>query len=217
MSKSFSASRGTQERILMRTLPASQSRFQNIYLFHDRGGSPDGAVLNLEAILQHAFYDVKFWRPDFPHRDLGVKAEESLDYAILQYRKEIIPNSLIVGIGLGGLIAAKLQELSPHLNLSVITLMSPMHAGVVSLEEKNKQRIAFYSKEDPEALYHSDWPFAETFDLPMLRYHEINNCKYAICYLIVTYIQGKGLTEAVNNLFPPNKDFVTEPLNLAKI
>jgi pimeloyl-ACP methyl ester carboxylesterase len=192
----------------MTKLPPTAARFANVYLFHGKGGSPDGSVLSLEAILQHAYYDIRFERPLLPHTDPEVKAEASLDWAVLQYRKQIVPNSLIIGISLGGLIAARLQELSPQLNLSVIPLMSPTWADNVRVEEKWAKRVAFYSSEDKQIEGRTNWPaYAQAFDLPMLRYHDVKVCKFAICYLISRYIAGPcDMAYEVNHLFPTDAE-----------
>ena len=200
----------------MTKLPPSKSRFANVYLFHGKGGSPDGSVLNLEALLQHAYYDVRFQRPRLPHSDPDVTAEASLDWAVIQYRKDIVPNSLIVGISLGGLIAARLQELSPQLNLSVIALMSPTNADDVYLEENNPQRLAMYSSLDVKIPSAGSWPgFAQTFDLPMLRYHDTDLCKFAVCYLISRYIEGKDMRYEVSHLFPTGAELLNPSITPA--
>lgn len=193
----------------MTKLPPTKSRFANVYLFHGKGGSPNGSVLNLEAVLQHAYYDTKFIRPQLLHSDENVSAEDSLDHLVLQYRKEMQPNSLVIGISLGGLLAARLQELSPQLNLDVVALMSPTWADTVRVEEKNDKRLALYSSEDKLIEGRANWPaYAESYDLPMLRYHDTNLCKFAVCYLIAQYIQGKDVAYEVNNLFPTDEELL---------
>ncbi len=204
-----------------KALPPNPTRFANVYLFHGKGGSPDGAVLNLEAILQHAYYDVRFKRPCLPHRMPDVTAEESLDYVVLQYRNTMLPNSLIVGIGLGGLLAVRLQELSPHLDLSVfainaptsenevkISSIHPLFAAAPNLLQSNL--VALYSSLDKEIKGRVNWsdftPWA--FDMPMLRYHDTDLCKYAVCYLISRFMQGRDMTTEVNNLFPTDAELL---------
>lgn len=200
----------------MTKLPPTKSRFANVYLFHGKGGSPNGSVLNLEAVLQHAYYDSRFVRPLLPHTDPDVKAEASLDWAFLQFRKEVLPGSLIIGISLGGLIAARLQELAPQLNLSVIALMSPTSCDGVKVEEKSEQRLALYSTEDKLIEGRTNWPaYARAFDLPMLRYHDTNLCKYAVCYLISQYIQGKDMAYEINNLWPTDQELLNPGITLA--
>jgi hypothetical protein len=159
---------------------------------------------------------MKFHRPLLPHADTDVKAASSLDWAVLQYRKEILPNSLIVGIGLGGLIATRLQELSPHLDLSVVALAAPTSEDDVAVSMQHPffpalaiccqqtNLVSMYSSADDETKGRDNWkdftPWS--FDMPMLQYHDINLCKYAVCYLISRYIQGRNMAEEVPNLFP---------------
>lgn len=191
-------------------LPLSKTKFPRVYLFHGQCGSPNGTVLEIEAVLQSAYYGTKFERPLLPHARPEVTAGQSLDWAVLQYRKEIVPDSLIVGVSMGGLIAARLQELSPNLNLSVITLMAPTWMDDVKLEEKLENRIALYSSLDKSLVGNRDnWTsYARAFDMPMLAHHDLDLCKYATCYLISCFMQGKDMTKEVNQLFPSDEDIL---------
>ncbi len=178
------------------------TRFKNIYFFHDKGESPDGVVLGLETILKHG-YHVHFERPVLPHADKDVAAELSLDWAFLQFSRDVVPGSLIVGVSLGGLIAARLQEIRPDLNLHVIALAAPTRQDEVYLEDKLDQRVAIYSSQDPQLAGRCDWDKFTylNLDQPMLRYHEIKHCKYAVSYLISCYLRDMDMKAETEHLF----------------
>src|SRR5690349_12998248 len=99
-----------------------KTKFSTIYLLHGKGGSPSGSVLQLEQELLPALPDVEFERMLMPHADPAVPAEESVEYL-----REAKPQkgALIIGISLGGLVAAKLQEESRE-DLDVICISSPV-------------------------------------------------------------------------------------------
>jgi pimeloyl-ACP methyl ester carboxylesterase len=59
---------------------------------------------------------------------------------------QIPHGALLVGISLGGLVAAKLQELGRN-DLKVVAISSPTWADNVVLEAQQEQRLAFYSSQ----------------------------------------------------------------------
>jgi predicted esterase YcpF (UPF0227 family) len=86
-------------------------KFENIYLLHGKGGSPEGSVKQLEAELRR-YYPVStfgelFRRPKLMHSNPDALAEDSLADLVA---RNIPKNAALIGISLGGLIAAKLQE-----------------------------------------------------------------------------------------------------------
>jgi hypothetical protein len=68
-----------------------------------------------------------------------------------------------VGISLGGLVAAKLQETGRD-DLQVLAISSPTWADGVALETKGNRRIAFYSSADQVIAERvSEWPKLASF------------------------------------------------------
>ena len=121
--------------------------FDNILLLHGKGGSPEGSVKDIEALLRDHYPQKpasSFQRPGLLHADGEILAEQSL--AELQTR-DIPKNAVVIGVSLGGLLAAKLQEQSRQ-DLRVICLNSPTWADAVQLERRMPERIAFYSSDD---------------------------------------------------------------------
>src|ERR1700733_1727748 len=79
-----------------------------VYLLHGKGGSPNGTVKKLQAVLEQHWPGLEFVRPALPHSDLGVPAQASVEYLL---QMQIPYGSLVIGVSLGGLVAAKLQEI----------------------------------------------------------------------------------------------------------
>src|SRR5260370_39900775 len=82
-------------------------KFDSIYLLHGKGGSPNGSVRLLEDALRPLLDGAQFLRPSLPHSDYHRPAEDSVDFL---HQMQIAPRALVVGISLGGLVAAKGQE-----------------------------------------------------------------------------------------------------------
>ena len=121
--------------------------FDHILLLHGKGGSPEGSVKDIEALLRDHYRQrpaSSFQRPALLHADGEILAEQSL--AELQTR-DIPKNAVVIGVSLGGLLAAKLQEQNRQ-DLRVLCLNSPTWADAVQLERRMPERIAFYSSDD---------------------------------------------------------------------
>lgn len=162
-------------------------RFAAVYLLHGKGGWPGGSVLQLEGLLRNSFPEICYVRPSLPHgRENGEqRAERSVDFL---RKLAIEPGALLVGISLGGLVAAKLQE-SGRGDLHVICVSSPTWADGVSLETRVPHRLSFYSSRDEViAGRTSRWPdLAEARDLPWLT-HDTDAHKEDLARLIVAYM-----------------------------
>lgn len=116
-----------------------------VYLLHGKGGSPDGTVKKLQTVLEQHWPGLDFIRPELPHHDPNVLAEASVRDLL---RLQIPQGSLLLGISLGGLVAARLQE-GGRPDLSVIAISSPTRADGVTLEKRAARRLAFHSSRDP--------------------------------------------------------------------
>lgn len=115
-----------------------------VWLLHGKGGSPAGTVSKIETALELHWPGLEFIRPLLPHHDPSVRAEESVAFLLQQ---EIPHNALMVGVSLGGLVAARLQELGRE-DLQVMALSSPTWADGIALRAKASRRMAFYSSQD---------------------------------------------------------------------
>jgi len=108
------------------------SRFRTVFLLHGKGGWPGGSVLQLQELLQASFPEPRYVRPSLPHgrEQDEQRAEASVDFL---RQLQIDPGALVVGISLGGLVAAKLQETRRD-DLHVICISSPTRADGVELQ-----------------------------------------------------------------------------------
>ena len=159
-----------------------------VYLLHGKGGSPRGTVMKIESILSQHWTGLEFHRPTMPHSDPSVLAEESVEFL---HSQEIPQNALLLGISLGGLVAAKLQEVGRP-DLQVIAISSPTWADAVQLETKQDRRLAFYSSKDTVIAGRvDDWPTLAGFsrDLVWLSHDTDKHLKY-ISSLFDWYLEG---------------------------
>lgn len=173
--------------------------FPAVYLLHGKGGSPDGSVAALEPLLCRSFPDLIYCRPCLPHgREKGeLPAEESVTFL---HDLSIPKEALVVGISMGGLVAAKLQE-SGRDDLHVVCISSPTWADAVNLEQHRERRLALYSSRDEViAGRTSRWPeLAAAFDLPWLT-HDTDAHKQPLAHLITAYVRGLDLVQEIEAL-----------------
>jgi pimeloyl-ACP methyl ester carboxylesterase len=165
--------------------------FATIFLLHGKGGSPEGSVKQLQGDLQrfcpeHTGGEL-FQRPKLLHSSPDVPAEDSLaDLAA----RNLPRNAAVIGVSLGGLVAAKLQELGRD-DLHVICISSPTWADGVRLEKRMPNRVAFYSSNDEViAGRTANWrQLAEAFDLPWLT-HDTDRHKQQLAQLAFGFLNG---------------------------
>lgn len=131
-----------------------------IYLLHGKGGSPSGTVKKIEGVLERHWPGLEFFRPLLPHSDPEVRAQDSVEYLL---GVGIPKGALLLGISLGGTVAAKLQEAGRG-DLKVIAISSPSYADGVVLGRHAENRLAFYSSQDDViASRVSEWPSLASF------------------------------------------------------
>lgn len=163
-----------------------------VYLLHGKGGSPQGSVSKLEPLLRAAHPEFLYQRLLLPHHDPHVLAEASVDY-LRQFNP--VRESRVIGISLGGLVAAKLQE-QFRPDLAVACISSPTWADGVRLEQRPPNRIAIYSsRDDVIAGRTAEWPqLAEAYDMAWLS-HDTDAHRERICKLLNRWLEGKSLAE----------------------
>lgn len=170
-------------------------QFTKIILLHGKGGSPVGSVSQLEKELRQYpagnIPDELFERPKLLHSDPNVPAEESLaDLAA----RNLPENAALIGVSLGGLVAAKLQEQGRE-DLSLVCISSPTWADGIRLERRVPNRLALYSSNDLViAGRTSEWPqLAQAFDLPWLT-HDTDQHKRPLAKLVFAFLNGKEIS-----------------------
>src|SRR3974390_3495633 len=133
----------------------SHTRFSTVYLLHGLGGSPGGSALQLQTELATHCKDQSYIRPFLPHADSSVAPSVSVNHL---RALELHESALVVGISMGGLVAAKLQE-SGRPDLHVICISSPVWAVDVELHRGMEHRVALYSSMDQVIAGRTEkWP-----------------------------------------------------------
>jgi predicted esterase YcpF (UPF0227 family) len=168
--------------------------FPAIFLLHGKGGSPNGSVSQLEAELRVCEPDQNYVRPLMPHSDPA----EMPSISVGHLRSLGVPEgTLIIGISLGGLVAAKLQEMERP-DLHVVCISSPTHADDVELIKRMEHRVALYSSADEVIAGRTErWPqLAEAHDLRWLD-HDTDKHKRALVRILCAYVKRLAVSQAV--------------------
>jgi predicted esterase YcpF (UPF0227 family) len=171
-----------------------EMQFPAIYLLHGLGGSPSGSVSQLEAEMRVCEPEQKYVRPLMPHTDPKGPTWAS----VLHLRNIGVPTgSLIIGVSLGGLVAAKLQELERP-DLHVVCISSPTYAEDTELTMKMGHRVALYSSADEVIAGRTEkWPeLAEAYDLLWLD-HDTDKHKTPLGRILCAYVQGLDVSQEV--------------------
>ncbi len=175
-----------------------ESRFKGHYLLHDRGTPADVQKLaSIMADKTKISYE-QFKQPQPPY-EFVESSPASVSYKWLRtyFLPDTLLHSVIFGFGLGGLLAAKLQEEFPARDISVVAINAPISECEFTLEGKGKNRVALYS-----SLYvNADWSkhAAQAYDVPWLQ-HGLTNTKYGLAYLMMAYMQHESIADEVSAL-----------------
>lgn len=159
-----------------------------VYLLHGKGGSPGGSVLRMKGVLARHWPDLKFQRPLLPHSDPQAPAQCSVDFL----RTVDIPRqALVIGISLGGIVAAGFQE-QARPDLQVISISAPTWTVGLRLERWLENRVAIYSSRDPVIGGRTaDWPkLAQAYEFAWLGHDTDPHLKYLV-RLIDWYLEGR--------------------------
>ena len=179
------------------------NRFSQITLIHGNPAHGDAApdtVQALEAALKSAHPMVQYARPLFPS---GLTAEGALEWFERYYLYRVPPNSLLVGVDRGGLIACAVQAAVPGLGLSVVAINAPTEEDKLAVEPYSLQtRLALYSSAYAPNKGRCDWKTitSAAYDLPWLA----SGCKnfYPLAYLISAFSRAADMDKEVAMLFP---------------
>lgn len=172
--------------------------FSTVYLLHGTGGSPNGSVLQLETELRKCAPHQTYVRPLMPHSDPTVAPSVSVSHL----HDLVIPNSaLMIGISLGGLVAAKLQE-SGRPDLHVLCINSSTWAGDVELEQRMNHRVSLYCSGDEVIGGRTEkWPqLAAAYDLPWLTGHDTDSHKHELASILSDYLETGRAAFATDGL-----------------
>ncbi|MBZ5660037.1 MAG: hypothetical protein LAO08_06480 [Acidobacteriia bacterium] len=182
-------------------MDSSPSRFKALIFLNSRDTTFQAHALR--DLIEPHFPDLKVYESLVPGKD-----REQLIHYLLPF---LMPNSLVVGIGLDGTIACYLQQEFPAANLSVIAINSPtsdtyttvgMERSMVLKPHHN--RVALYSRLYEPIRGRNDWRQLTDHDLEVSwLQHGIfsesgaNLSKYAVAYYVTAYLQSSNLEPAV--------------------
>jgi hypothetical protein len=157
-----------------------------IHIFHDRGQGPEDLEqfrLLLKRSIPQTDYDI----PHLPHLNTGIKAEDS--FKLIAQRNHFPSGTVVIGFGLGGLLAAKLQETQ---DLTVIAIASPTQWDGVRLKTMSRHRLAIYSSHDEHIMPFTNWAdfTDEAFECTPLMFHDIDDNRYKLARIVKEYLQG---------------------------
>jgi pimeloyl-ACP methyl ester carboxylesterase len=172
--------------------------FPAVYLLHGTGGSPNGSVLQLETELRVCAPNQIYVRPFMPHSDPTVAPSVSVSHL----RELVVPQgALIIGISLGGLVAAKLQE-TGRADMHVICINSPTWARDVELKHRMNHRVSLYCSGDEVIAGRTEkWPqLAEAYDLPWLFDHNTDPHKHRLVSILNAYLETGKVSLASDGL-----------------
>ena len=179
------------------------THFQDVCFLHGRGEGAN-ALKKIQELIQRNHKKPTYSTPLLPHADPKVAAETSLEW-MERFVPFLTPGMLMIGVNLGGLLAAKIQENHPELDLSVFALVAPTSCDGVRLEKKMNKRVVLYSTAADASIkgHCEDWPefTDQAFDVSWLM-HDIDLARYSIAYLITCYMKGWNIAHQVETLFP---------------
>ena len=176
------------------------TRFAGVYLFHDREGTPNGIVSDMESVLQKQIPGVQYLRPFLPHESSAATAAQSYHWLERSFLPFLTQNSLIIGVGLGGLLAARLQESFPLKNMSVFAINSPLFEDEIGVTSYQKRISLYSSLYKPIEGRCALWPqMATAYDVLWLQ-HGMDLAKYACCALIVAYMKQEDVLSTVREI-----------------
>lgn len=173
-------------------------KFSAVYLLHGMGGSPNGSVLQLETELRRCAPHQIYVRQLMPHSDPTVAPSVSVSHL----RELAVPKgALNIGISLGGLVAAKLQE-DGRADLHVICINSPTWARDVELKHRMNHRVSLYCSDDEVIAGRTEkWPqLAVAYDLPWLTGHNTDTHKQALASILNEYLETGNVSLATDGL-----------------
>ena len=183
------------------------TRFKGHYILHDRDST--GAPRLVEIMANKVGVESEFFKQPHPPYEFKEDASALESYLWLRscFLSGVMSNSVLFGFGIGGLLAAKLQEDFPVKGLSVVAINAPTFEGSISLETHVPNRVALYSSAYMPIAGRCNWSLyaGQAYDMSWLL-HGIKNAKYGLAYLLTTYMQIENLTMEVKSFM----DFAPE-------
>lgn len=173
---------------------------QHIFFLHGKGGSSNGTIRILRnAMLPHLTNPPQIALLDFPS-----STADEYYAAVLAVADKFPTGSILIGVSLGGLVAAKLlQDRRP--DLTVVTLSAPTYADGISLTKRITPNLnALYSHADPVVGSRVNWGdfTPDHADVDWMSDHNLDPQKHRIGLLLADFIVSGDFGRAVKLVQP---------------
>ena len=171
------------------------SRFRMVYFLHDAVHGKE--TKSLEDLTRSSFPHVRFIDLWVPPSQVELWASNLFPL--------LLPNTLLVGVGLAGLTAAHLQERYSNLNLSVLAINAPTAGQEFKVERRQANRAALYSSEyEPLAKNWSELSEI-SFDVCWLSHGILsesggNLSKYSVAYFVKAYMKEPDIRQSCSRV-----------------
>jgi pimeloyl-ACP methyl ester carboxylesterase len=187
--------------------PNPESRFQSVALIHDAGDSPEGYAGEFRRILGESHPGVRFILPYLPMETRP--AEHMFDQVSHKLFPLLPPHTLLVGFGLGGLVACVMQERFPHLSLPVFAINAPACEDGLEIEaglyQRPERTVIYSDRYKPIEMKCEYWDTRSSYavSVPWLA-NGVQKAMYATAYVLSSFMRGLDLTHEIVTLFPDN-------------
>lgn len=168
-----------------------------IFFLHGKGGSSNGTI----RILRDGILPCLTNPPEIALLDFPSATADEYFAAVLAVAAKFPAGSMLVGVSLGGLVAAKLlQDHRP--DMTVVALASPTFADRVFLTKRMTTNLyALYSHLDPVVGERTNWGdyAAEHADVEWMSDHNLDPVKNRIAQVLSGLLENRDFRAAVNN------------------
>ena len=165
---------------------------EHVFFLHGQGGSSNGTIRLLRDAMLPCLSDFqRMMLLDFP----STTADE---YYAAIVAAHFPPGSMLIGVSLGGLVAAKLlQDHRP--DLTVVTLASPTYADSLALTKRITANLyALYSSSDPVIAGRTNWGnfTNDHADMDWMSDHRIDPHKSSVAFVLADFIDHGSFRES---------------------
>jgi pimeloyl-ACP methyl ester carboxylesterase len=170
-------------------------KIEHIFFMHGKGGSSNGTIKLLRDAMLPCLTDP----PQITLLDFPSGTADEYYAAVLVIADKIPRSSMLVGVSLGGLVAAKLQQ-DHRSDLTVVTLASPTYADGISLTKRVTPNLyALYSHADPVVGDRTNWGdyTSDHADVDWMDDHNLDPQKHRIALLLSDFIEHGDFKVAV--------------------
>src|ERR1017187_6099868 len=167
----------------------------HIFFLHGKGGSSNGTI----RILRDAMLSGMTDPPQITLLDFASATADEYFEAVFAVANKFPRGSMLVGVSLGGLVAAKLlQDHRP--DLRVVALASPTYADGLSLTKRITPNLyALYSHAGPVVGDRTNWDdyTAKSADVDWMADHNLDPQKNRIALLLSDILELGDFEAAV--------------------